>query len=213
MKTWTDEETRKLEAIYNCYTNEQLCEALPNKSFLAIYKKAKSLGLKRDKAIKFKNRSKAKKKEEHKQIVHTNKGYRLIYKPDHPRADKKGYVFEHIVVFEENTGVKVPMNCCVHHLNGNKSDNRIENLCLMLFSAHTSFHNLGRKQSFYSRKIISKKAKERFANKENHPAYKDVNINAIKEEIAKGKTIKEVCKEYGICRSTYYSKIKEETNE
>ena len=54
---------------------------------------------------------------------------------------------EHILIFEKETGVKVPNNCCIHHLNGIKTDNRIENLCMMLHSAHTTFHNTGRKVS------------------------------------------------------------------
>ena len=36
-----------------------------------------------------------------------------------------------------------------------KTDNRIENLCMMLHSAHTTFHNTGRKVSMETRKKIS----------------------------------------------------------
>ena len=62
---------------------------------------------------------------------------------------------EHILIFEKETGVKVANNCCIHHLNGIKTDNRIENLCMMLHSAHTTFHNTGRKVSMETRKKIS----------------------------------------------------------
>ena len=31
----------------------------------------------------------------------TNKGYVMEYHPNHPRADKKGYVFAHIVAYEK----------------------------------------------------------------------------------------------------------------
>lgn len=67
--------------------------------------------------------------------------------PNHHRANARGYVMEHILVFEEKTGVKVPTNCCVHHLNGNKRDNRIENLCLMSHAAHTAFHKNAKKEN------------------------------------------------------------------
>jgi hypothetical protein len=70
---------------------------------------------------------------------------------------------EHIVVFEEATGIRVPDNCCVHHLNGDKSDNRIENLCMMQHSAHTVFHHTGAKRSEKTKNNI-RKAKE---NKNN----------------------------------------------
>ena len=81
--------------------------------------------------------------------------------PEHHRADSKGYVLEHVLIFERETGIIVPDNCCIHHINGDKSDNRIENLCLMLTSAHTVYHNLGRKLSEDTKKKISVKAKSR----------------------------------------------------
>lgn len=49
------------------------------------------------------------------------------YKPNHPRANKNGYVFEHILVWESAHGA-IPKGWVIHHLNGTKSDNRLENL-------------------------------------------------------------------------------------
>lgn len=63
--------------------------------------------------------------------------------PEHKRADKSGYVMEHILIFEKESGIEIPNGCCIHHLNGIKDDNRIENLCLMTHSAHTVFHHKG----------------------------------------------------------------------
>lgn len=165
MKTWTNEETAALIENYNRVSNEEFMKLIPNKSFIAIYKKARSLGLYKAKELIFINRSQARKGEKGSNwkggTATTAKGYRLIKAPNHERADNKGYVLEHILVFERETGVKVPKNCCIHHLNGNKSDNRIENLCLMLTSAHTMHHNLGRKHSDETKRKISEKAKER----------------------------------------------------
>lgn len=48
--------------------------------------------------------------------------------PEHPRADSKGYVFEHIVVWEEAHGKPLPEGWQVHHLNGITDDNRPQNL-------------------------------------------------------------------------------------
>jgi len=57
------------------------------------------------------------------------KGYRLVYKPNHPRAvHGAGYVFEHIVVWEESHNMPLPDGWIVHHLNGIKDDNLPENL-------------------------------------------------------------------------------------
>jgi HNH endonuclease len=60
-----------------------------------------------------------------------NKSYRKILQPDHPRADPKGYVFEHILVIEEIIGRYLERPEEVHHINGKRDDNRPENLKLM----------------------------------------------------------------------------------
>lgn len=67
---------------------------------------------------------------------HLASGYRLIWKPDHPRANRSGYVFEHIVVWEQTYGRSLPKGWVVHHLNGIKTDNRPENLAGMTNGAH-----------------------------------------------------------------------------
>lgn len=58
----------------------------------------------------------------------TTAGYIRIYVLNHPRRDKSGYVLEHILVWEQTNGKYLPKDWIVHHLNGRKSDNRIENL-------------------------------------------------------------------------------------
>lgn len=62
---------------------------------------------------------------------------------------------EHIYVWESKTGIAVPQNCVVHHINGIKDDNRIENLCLMESGAHTILHHSGSHLSIETRKKIS----------------------------------------------------------
>lgn len=213
MNKWTVEEISILKSNYNKVSNDELLKLLPDKTFLAIYKKAYKMGMRKSKDNEFLNRSNVRKGDKSSNwkggISKSSKGYRLILKPNHHRADSKGYVLEHILIFEEKTGLQVPDNCCIHHLNGDKTDNRIENLSMMLTSAHTSFHNAQRKLSEETKNKISEKAKERFKSKENHPFYKNIDITSMFERHKEGYTIKEICKEYGISRSTYYSKIKE----
>lgn len=55
-------------------------------------------------------------------------GYAIILKPDHPAANKTGYVFEHRAVMEQLIGRYLDNNETVHHRNGVKNDNRPENL-------------------------------------------------------------------------------------
>lgn len=151
MKTWTEKEISILTTNYNSVTNQVLSEMLPGKTKQAIYKKAYKLGLRKSKEMEFLNRSEAKSREKssnwHGGVRTTKKGYRQVLIPNHPRADTSGYVMEHIVVWEKATGFSVPDGCCIHHLNGKKSDNRIENLCLMSFGAHTVLHHTGKQLS------------------------------------------------------------------
>ena len=67
-------------------------------------------------------------------------GYRFIYKPEHPKTDKDGYVLEHILVMEKAIGRYLEKDELIHHLDGNRANNSINNLCLMSHSSHSSWH-------------------------------------------------------------------------
>ena len=61
------------------------------------------------------------------------KGYRYIYCPEHPNSTKSGYILEHRLVMEVRLGRLLQKREVVHHVNGDKLDNRIGNL--QLFSS------------------------------------------------------------------------------
>jgi len=63
-------------------------------------------------------------------------GYIQVKMPEHPRANKRGYVLEHIILWEKHHQCSVPKGWDIHHLNGIRDDNRIENLIAMPRGKH-----------------------------------------------------------------------------
>lgn len=71
--------------------------------------------------------------------VETHTGYIRLWRPGHPLAHKDGYVLEHRLVLYE-AGVEISDSAHVHHANGNKRDNRLENLSVHPAGEHHRNH-------------------------------------------------------------------------
>jgi HNH endonuclease len=55
-------------------------------------------------------------------------GYKQLLLKDHPNAAKNGYVMEHIAIMTQYIGRSLRKGETVHHKNGIRNDNRLENL-------------------------------------------------------------------------------------
>ncbi len=55
-------------------------------------------------------------------------GYIEVYAPEHPNATLGGFVLEHRKVMSDHLGRALSKLETVHHINGNRADNRLENL-------------------------------------------------------------------------------------
>ncbi len=74
----------------------------------------------------------------------SSNGYIWFYEPDNPMSDKKsrkGYVLEHRKVMGDKLGRPLLKSEIVHHINGIRDDNRIENLEITNSSDHVAKHN------------------------------------------------------------------------
>ncbi len=71
-------------------------------------------------------------------------GYILVLRHDHPYSDKRHYIMKHRLIMEEHLDRYLTKDEVVHHTNGIKDDNRIENL--QLFESHSEHRKFEEQQ-------------------------------------------------------------------
>lgn len=155
---WSDGEVEKLIKMYPYLSNKDL-SIIFRRSICSIQHKAIRLKLSKDKEVNKLIRSRSVSGEKGsnwkggKKI--NKKGHVLVLRKEHPMADSTGYVLEHRLVMAEHLGRNLKSDEIVHHKNGIKTDNRIENLMIMTNAEHTILHHTGKKRNLETRKRIS----------------------------------------------------------
>lgn len=100
-------------------------------------------------------------------------GYKLMWEPQHPNANASGRILEHRLIMSNYLGRALSHTEYVHHKNGNRLDNRIENLEL----CHSQAQPPGQRIEdlvLWAKDILSKYEKE----------YQDKFCQRISEEKA-----------------------------
>ena len=117
--------------------------------------------------------------------------------PNHPKANKNGCVYEHILVAEQKLGRPLKNDECVHHIDENKRNNDPNNLIVFNSKAdHTSFHHGGKLIQLDNNIYATEKKNIKISNK-----YK-VNICPIC-----GKEYKDISAK--MCKKCYNIKLRD----
>ncbi len=97
-----------------------------------------------------------------------SQGYWMVYAPNHPAAWKagsyRGYVPEHRLVWEQTNGRSLNPLEHVHHINGDRADNRPENLVALSASEHRRLHRAHDNITDETRRKLSEAARRAWAD-------------------------------------------------
>jgi len=122
-------------------------------------------------------------------------GYKYIY------DIKYTYKAEHRLVMEKHLGRKLNSNEIIHHINGDKLDNRIDNLLLENRSSHMITHiDKITIAQLEHRKLYP----EKFTGKTGHFKIPKEDWDSIIDLHNNGLTIVGIAKQYGVSRNTIY---------
>jgi len=117
-------------------------------------------------------------------------GYWMVLRRGHPMARKSGYVLEHRLMMAESIGRMLTKEEVVDHINGDRTDNRIENLRILTASVHSK---IGFRAYGYSEEVKRAMAEKRQAYR------KRIKCAYCKKEILKKSAVAKYCG--SLCRN------------
>lgn len=68
-------------------------------------------------------------------------GYYALSMPEHPFSDKRGRIYEHRLIMEKHLGRHLLPSEYIHHKDGDKTNNDLNNLVLMTHKEHIHAHS------------------------------------------------------------------------
>ena len=193
---WTEEQLEYMKEHYPYERTQDIADKI-GKTKSSIDHKANRLGLHKDKESLSKIKSESRKGEKTWNFKgyrrRTSNGYVEVYVPEHPSTDKNGNIMEHRYVMEKALGFILPKEFDVHHINGDKLDNRLDNLAVVTHSGHTKLHSKDSKRYKYG--------------KENK-LYKVIDIDKLVERKSKGASMKEMCEYFKVGRTKLMTELR-----
>jgi len=106
-------------------------------------------------------------------------GYKMLFMPEHHRADITGCVYEHVIVAEQKIGRELKDEEVVHHIDENRSNNSPENLMVFANTAeHSAYHATHEAYQIDNIWYASRKRKPKeckICGKMFIPKYKNIN--------------------------------------